>query len=155
MLPPKRKANRLIASDNFFSSYSTSGEDEPEKNSLSKSPFISIVDDDESMREATESLIESLGFRVETFGSTEEFVQCDHLAQIACLILDVQLPGMSGLELQRLLSLATYTFPIIFITAHGDDQLRKQALKAGAVEFLNKPFSQVSLLTALDWALKR
>jgi FixJ family two-component response regulator len=96
-----------------------------------------------------------MGFRVETFGSTEEFVQCDHLAQIACLILDVQLPGTSGIELQRLLSIAAYTFPIIFITAHGDDRLREQALKAGAVEFLNKPFSEVSLLTALDWALKR
>jgi FixJ family two-component response regulator len=149
-----QKYNRLPASDDYFSSDSTAVENRLEKNSLTQPPFVSIVDDDESMREAIESLIKSLGFRAETFGSTEEFVQCDHLAQIACLILDVQLPGMSGLELQRLLSIATYTFPIIFITAQIDDSIREQALKAGAVDFLYKPFSEKALLRAVDSALK-
>jgi FixJ family two-component response regulator len=113
---------------------------------LGKPPLISVVDDDNSMREAVMSLIKSLGFRAETYISTEEFVRCDHLGEIACLILDVQLPGMNGLELQRLLSIARYKTPIIFITAHGDD--------AGAVEFLYKPFSEESLLKAVDSALK-
>ena len=149
-----QKYNRLPASDDYFSSDSTAVENRLEKNSLTQPPFVSIVDDDESMREAIESLIKSLGFRAETFGSTEEFVQCDHLAQIACLILDVQLPGMSGLELQRLLSIATYTFPIIFITAQIDDSIREQALKAGAVDFLYKPFGEKALLRAVDSALK-
>jgi FixJ family two-component response regulator len=122
--------------------------------SLGKPPLISVVDDDTSMREAVMSLIKSLGFRAETYISTEEFVRCDHLGEIACLILDVQLPGMNGLELQRLLSIARYKTPIIFITAHGDEALRKHALDAGAVEFLYKPFSEESLLKAVDSALK-
>jgi FixJ family two-component response regulator len=106
------------------------------------------------MREAIESLIRSIGFRAETFASTEEFGQCNHLARIACLILDVQLPGMSGLQLQRLLSLATYNFPIIFISARTDECMREQALKAGALAFLYKPFSEKALLKAVYSALK-
>lgn len=149
-----RKYNRLSASDYYFSSDRTAVENSLEQNSLTQAALFSILDDDESMREAIESLIKSFGFRAETFASTEEFVQCDHLAQIACLILDVQLPGMSGLELQRQLSMATYTFPIIFITARIDDNIREQALKAGAVDFLYKPFSEEALLRAVDSALK-
>ena len=150
-----RTDNRFPASDNNCSSYRASSENRLKKNSRSETALFSIVDDDESMREAIESLIESLGFRAETFASTEEFVQCDHLRQIACLILDVHLPGMSGLELQRQLSIATYNFPIIFITGRGDDRMREHALKAGAVEFLYKPFSNEALLTAVRSALKR
>ncbi|TMA95362.1 MAG: response regulator [Deltaproteobacteria bacterium] len=149
--PFMRTDNRFPASDNYFSS----GKNRVKKNSRSETTLFSIVDDDESMREAIESLVESLGFRAETFASTEEFVQCDHLGQIACLILDVHLPGMSGLELQRLLSFATYAFPIIFISGRGDDRMREYALKGGAVEFLYKPFTAEALLTAVHSALKR
>jgi FixJ family two-component response regulator len=118
-------------------------------------PLISVVDDDHSMREAVSSLIQSVGMRVESFGSTEEFVQCDHMGEIACLILDVKMPGMSGLELQRHLASAQQRIPIIFVTGHGDDIMRKQALNAGAVEFLYKPFSDESLLSAVNSALNR
>jgi FixJ family two-component response regulator len=150
---PKHKYNRLPASDHYFSSDSSAVETRLEQNSLTEAALFSIVDDDDSMREAIESLIKSIGFRAETFASTEEFVQCDHLAQIACLILDVQLPGMSGLELQRLLSIATYTFPIIFISGRTDECMRDRALKAGAFEFLYKPFSEEALLKAVYAAL--
>jgi CheY-like chemotaxis protein len=148
-----QKYNRLPASDRYFSSDSTAVENRLEQNSLAEAALFSIVDDNESMREAIESLIKSIGFRAETFASTEEFVQCDHLAQIACLILDVQLPGMSGLELQRLLAIATYTFPVIFVSGRTDEYTREQALKAGALAFLYKPFSEEALLKAVYSAL--
>jgi len=127
-----------MRTDNRFPACRASDENRLKKNSRSEAALFSIVDDDESMSEAIASLIESLGFRAETFASTEDFVQCDHLRQIACLILDVHLPGMSGLELQRLLSFATYNFPIIFITGRSDDRMREYALEGGAVEFLYK-----------------
>jgi len=150
-----RANNRRPASDNDFSRRSAFGKNSLKKNSRCEAALFSIVDDDESMREGLGSLLESIGFRVETFASTEEFVQCDHLGQIACLILDVHLPGMSGLELQRLLSFATYNFPIIFITGRGGDRMREYALKGGAVEFLYKPFTAQALLTAVHAALER
>lgn len=152
---PKYNYNRLPASDHYFSSDGTAVETRLEQNSLTEAALFSIVDDDDSMRQAIESLIKSIGFRAETFASTEEFVQCDHIAQIACLILDVQLPGMNGLELQRLLSIAAYNFPIIFITARADDCMRDRALKAGALAFLYKPFSEQALLEAVYSALKQ
>lgn len=148
------KSSRLPTSDYHFFSESTAVGTRLQQNSLTQAALFSIVDDDESMREAIESLIRSIGFRAETFASTEEFVQCNHLARIACLILDVQLPGMSGLQLQRLLSLATYNFPIIFISARTDECMREQALKAGALAFLYKPFSEKALLKAVYSALK-
>jgi len=116
-------------------------------------PLITIVDDDNSMREAVTSLIKSIGFKAETFASGEEFVQCGHLREIACLILDVKMPGRSGLELQRELSNANYNIPIVFITGRGDDRTSEQALNAGAVEFLYKPFSEEALLKAINSAL--
>ena len=119
-----------------------------------RTPLITIVDDDNSMREAVTSLIRSIGFKAETFASSEEFVQCNHLREIACLILDVKMPGRSGLELQRQLSNANYNIPIVFITGRGDDRTREQALNAGAVEFLYKPFSEEALLKAINSALK-
>ena len=144
-----------MRTDNRFPACRASDENRLKKNNQSETALFSIVDDDESVSEAIASLIESVGFRAETFASTEDFVQCDHLRQIACLILDVHLPGMSGLELQRILSFATYNFPIIFITGRGDDRMRERALKAGAVEFLYKPFSNEALLAAVHSALKR
>jgi FixJ family two-component response regulator len=123
--------------------------------SLTRPPLISIVDDDHSVREAIKSLIKSVGFRAETYASTEEFVQCDHLNEIACLILDIQLSGKSGLELQRQLTMGPYNVPIVFITAHGDENIRRQALKDGAVDFVYKPFSEESLLNAVHAALKQ
>jgi FixJ family two-component response regulator len=125
----------------------------PDPRSAADRPLISIIDDDNSMREAVSSLIQSVGMRVESFASSEEFVQCDHIDEIACLILDVKMPGMSGLELQRYLTSAHRKLPIIFVTGHGDDIMRKQALNAGAVEFLYKPFSDESLLSAVNAAL--
>ena len=117
--------------------------------------MISIVDDDHAVREAIKSLIRSVGLRAETYVSTEEFVQCNHLGEVACLIVDVHLPGKSGLELQRELATGTYDIPIVFITADGNDTMRSQALKDGALAFLLKPFSEESLLSALQAALKQ
>lgn len=147
------KYNRFPVAQDDFSRYSLSLENR--RHSLTKAPLISIVDDDISIREAVNSLIKSVGFRAQTFASTEEFVQCDHLGEISCLILDVRLPGMSGLELQRHPAITTYRIPIVFISGLGDETMRQQALDAGAVEFLYKPFSEESLLKAIDTALKR
>jgi FixJ family two-component response regulator len=116
---------------------------------------ISIVDDDESMREALTSLIRSVGFKARTYASGEDVLRCGHLRESACLIVDVQMPGMSGLELQRRLAVARSTIPIIFITAHGDEHQRMQAIEDGAVEYLFKPFSENALLNALHSALER
>ena len=120
-----------------------------------KSSFISIVDDDESVRESVSSLVRSAGFGTEVFASAEEFLNSAHLRDTACLILDLRMPGMSGLELQRRLSDADYRIPIIFITAQRNEGDRMQALKAGAVDFLYKPFSEKTLLKAVDTALRR
>jgi FixJ family two-component response regulator len=120
---------------------------------MSPIPLISIVDDDEPVREAIESLLKSVGFKAEVFASAEEFLNSDHLPETECLILDVRMPGMSGLELQRQLAAAGSRIPIIFITAHGDEEVQAQALKAGAVAFLRKPFSEEALLSAVQAAL--
>jgi FixJ family two-component response regulator len=120
-----------------------------------KPPLISIVDDDSSVREAVESLLNSIGFRAESFESTEQFVECDHLRDVACLILDIQLPGMTGVELQRLLAVGSVNLPIVFISARDDERMRERVLNAGAVDFLLKPFEDESLLQAIDSALKR
>ena len=120
---------------------------------MSEPALISIVDDDESIREALQSLLRSVGFRAKTFASAEQFLQSDQIETTACLILDVRMPGMSGLELQRRLMATQYRIPIVFVTAHGDEEARSRALQAGAVEFLLKPFSEEALLNAIEAAL--
>jgi FixJ family two-component response regulator len=120
-----------------------------------KPSLISIVDDDDSVRESLSSLVRSAGFGAMVFASAEEFLNSAHLRDTACLILDLRMPGMSGLELQSRLSAAEYRIPIIFITAQRDEGDRTQALKAGAVDFLHKPFSENALLKAVDVALQR
>jgi FixJ family two-component response regulator len=115
--------------------------------------LISIVDDDQSVREATTSLLKSNGFRAEVFSSAEEFLGSRYLDETGCLILDVQMPGMNGLELQRRLAAENCKIPIIFISAHDNQDVRKQAMRAGAVDFLPKPFSEEALLGAIRLAL--
>jgi FixJ family two-component response regulator len=121
---------------------------------MSESGLIAVVDDDEAIREATESFIRSVGFRVVVFPSAEDFLRSTHLQDTACLIVDVRMPGMSGLELQRQLATAHYAIPIIFITAHDDADTRARALRAGAVAFLDKPFSDEVLLRAVQAAVQ-
>jgi FixJ family two-component response regulator len=116
-------------------------------------PMISIVDDDESVREALESLLKSVGYRAEVFASAQEFLRLGHHEEARCLILDVRMPGMSGLELQRQLVASGSAISIIFITAHGDEAARAQALGAGAMVFLRKPFTEEALLKAVDDAV--
>ena len=120
---------------------------------MSETALISIVDDDESMREAIQSLLRSVGFRAKTFASGEQFLQSDQIENTACLILDVRMPGMSGLDLQRRLMATECRIPIVFVTAHGEEEARSRALQEGAVDFLLKPFSEEALLNAIQAAL--
>jgi FixJ family two-component response regulator len=106
---------------------------------LTEIPLISIVDDDDTVRAAIESLVRSLGFKTRTFASAELFLQSSSLSETRCLILDVQMPNMGGIELQDHLSKLGFEMPIIFITAYPDESVRQRALKAGAVGFLLKP----------------
>jgi FixJ family two-component response regulator len=116
--------------------------------------LIAIVDDDESVQSALQDLIEADGFSARCFGSAEEFLESGLQPKVACLITDIRMPGMSGLDLQARLKADGYKTPIIFITAHGDAKVRIQAMREGAVEFLMKPFDDQVLLdrvrTALD-----
>ena len=118
-------------------------------------PVVFIVDDDASVRDALKSLIRSVGLRVELFGSAREFLQRGRPDVPSCLVLDVRLPGIGGLDLQRQLADANVQTPIIFITAHGDIPMSVRAMKAGAVEFLTKPFRDQDLLDAIQIALER
>jgi len=118
-------------------------------------PVVFIVDDDISVREALKNLLRSVGLRVETFGTAQEFLSSRRSDAPGCLILDVRLPGLSGLDLQRKLAEADIEIPIIFITAHGDIQMSVRAMKAGAVEFLTKPFRDQDLLDAVQQAIDR
>ena len=120
-----------------------------------KIPMISIVDDDDSVRTALKSLIDSVGFRAEVFGSGEEFLKSPCLAQTDCLIADVRMPGMSGLELQERLHAAGSHVPIVFISAHDDKEARARGLRGGAIAFLQKPFSEDSLLGAISVGLDK
>ena len=120
---------------------------------MSEIPLIAVVDDDEAIREATQSLLRSVGLRVAVFASAEDFLNSGQLQAADCLIVDVRMPRMSGIELQRQLTTANYPMPIIFITAHGDAETRARALRAGAVAFLDKPFSDEVLLRAVQEAL--
>ncbi|MGC1628389.1 MAG: response regulator [Candidatus Acidiferrales bacterium] len=115
---------------------------------------VTIVDDDQAVRDALSNLLESVGMRVEAFTSAEDFVNSRGLSKRTCLILDIQLPGMSGLELQRQLAAGKNLIPIIFITAHGEDGIREQALHDGAVGFFYKPFSIEALLNTVHSAMR-
>lgn len=117
--------------------------------------IVFVIDDDESIREALKSLIRSVGLRVETFVSAKEFLESPRPDLPACLILDVRMPGLSGLDLQRDLAETNIHIPIIFITGHGDIPMSVRAMKAGAVEFLTKPFRDQDLLDAIQQALER
>jgi len=117
--------------------------------------MVFVIDDDESIREALNSLIRSVGLNVATFASAQEFLQSKRPDVPACLILDVRMPGLSGLDLQRDLAEANIHIPIIFITGHGDIPMSVRAMKAGAVEFLTKPFRDQDLLDAIQQALER
>jgi FixJ family two-component response regulator len=115
---------------------------------------IAIVDDDEPLREALSSVMKAAGFSANSFGSAEEFLKSTDFTDTACLILDVRLPGMSGIELQKTLAEIESHVPVIFVTAHGDASLRDLLLKAGAVDFLNKPVRSDALLKAIHTALE-
>jgi FixJ family two-component response regulator len=117
--------------------------------------IVYVVDDDASMREALESLIRSVGLKVTTFISAQDFLRSERPDAPACLVLDVRLPGLSGLDLQRELTQAGIQLPVIFITGHGDIPMTVRAMKAGAVEFLTKPFRDQDLLDAIGQALDR
>jgi FixJ family two-component response regulator len=120
---------------------------------MSEIPLIAVVDDDEAIREAIQSLIRSVGLRAAVFASAEDFLNSDQLQATDCLIVDVRMPRMSGIELQRQLASAHDPMPVIFISAHGDEEMRARALRAGAVAFLDKPFSDEGLLRAVQAAL--
>jgi FixJ family two-component response regulator len=115
---------------------------------------IAIVDDDEAVRIAVEGLLKSAGLTARAFESAEEFIASGEQLHTACLITDIRMPGMSGLELQAKLNAERCRIPIVFITAHGDAQMRMQALRAGAVEFLAKPFNDEALLETVRAALE-
>ena len=114
-----------------------------------KVPVISIVDDDESFRKATVNFVRSLGYAASAFSSAEEFLQGEHARDSDCLITDLQMPGMSGLELQSRLAAAGNSLPIIFVSAFAEMKARQQALAAGAVEFLDKPLRDERLTSCL------
>jgi FixJ family two-component response regulator len=117
--------------------------------------IVMIVDDDESVRKAARRLIKSYGFPVETFASADDFLASGRLSETACLVLDVQMPGVNGLELQSRLVARGHQVPIIFITAFTDENARAQALNAGALGYLVKPFEEADLLNAINLALQR
>jgi FixJ family two-component response regulator len=117
-------------------------------------PAVFIIDDDQGMRQAIQDLVESVGLRAESFATGEEFIEKPRTAHPSCLVLDVRLPQMSGLDFQRKLAELGVLIPIIFITAHGDIPMSVKALKSGAVEFLTKPFRDQDLLDAIQQALQ-
>jgi FixJ family two-component response regulator len=117
-------------------------------------PLISVVDDDESVRESLPDLLREFGFAARAFASAEEFLASDCVGRTRCLVLDIAMPGMSGPDLQRELARRRREIPIIFITAHADETVRRRLLEGGAVECLFKPFGEAALLGALDAALR-
>jgi FixJ family two-component response regulator len=120
----------------------------------SKANLVAIVDDDDLVRSALQGMLKSVGLSSQAFASAEEFLKSGQQRQTACLITDIRMPGMSGLELQAKLNAEHCRIPTIFITAHGDTKMRMQALRAGAVEFLAKPFDDEALLGSVRAALE-
>jgi len=116
---------------------------------------VFVVDDDAAMRHSTQCLIRSIGLRAETFASAQQFLKYKRPDEPSCLVLDMRMPGLSGLDLQKELAEAGVEIPIIFVTAHGDIPMSVQAMKAGAIEFLTKPYRDQDLVDALHDALKR
>ena len=116
--------------------------------------MVAIVDDDDLMRSALQGLLKSAGLSAKAFASAEEFLKSGQKDQVGCLVADIRMPGMSGLELQAKLNADHWRIPTIFITAHGDEKMRMQALRAGAVEFLSKPFDDEALLESVRAALE-
>jgi FixJ family two-component response regulator len=123
--------------------------------SLAETKVVAIVDDDDLMRSALQGLLKAVGLPTRAFASAEEFLQSGEQPQVGCLIADIRMSGMSGLELQAKLNADNIRIPTIFITAHGDARMRMQALRAGAVEFLAKPFDNHALLESVRAALER
>jgi FixJ family two-component response regulator len=121
---------------------------------MSTRTLVSVVDDDESVRESLPDLLQELGFAARAFSSAEEFLVSRYVDQTRCLVLDIAMPGMSGPDLQRELRLRRREIPIIFVTAHRDEMIRPRLLGQGAVECLFKPFSDTALLEALNSALR-
>jgi FixJ family two-component response regulator len=119
-----------------------------------KPKMVAIVDDDDLMRSALQGMLKSAGFAAQPFASAEEFLRSGQQHNAACLITDIRMPGMSGLDLQAQLNAAHCRIPTIFITAHGDAKMRMQAMRAGAVEFLAKPFDDEALLESVRAALE-
>lgn len=117
-------------------------------------PLVSVVDDDESVRESLPDLLREFGFAANAFSSAKEFLSSDRIDQTKCLILDVAMPDMTGIELQQELKLRGQSIPIVFITAQRDEDIRNQALKEGAMNLLHKPFSDTALLEALNAILR-
>ncbi len=121
----------------------------PREGTVPANPIVAVVDDDASLRAALKGLLRSVGLLVEVFESAEELLASGRLADTGCLVLDVRMPGLSGLELQAQLIASGHAVPIIFITAHGEEDTRRQAIEAGALDFLQKPFSDDALLNAI------
>ena len=119
-----------------------------------KPKMVAIVDDDDLMRTALQGLLKSAGLLAQSFASAEEFLRSGHQHDTACLISDIRMPGVSGLELQALLNADHFRIPTIFITAHGDAKMRMQAMRAGAMQFLAKPFDDEALLESVRAAME-
>jgi FixJ family two-component response regulator len=119
-----------------------------------KRSLVTVVDDDESIRESLPDLLREFGFDAQAFSSAEEFLMSEYVGQTRCLILDVAMPGMTGPDLQRELTLRRQEIPIVFITAHRSENIRPRVLERGAVDCLFKPFSDADLLRALNTALR-
>lgn len=124
-----------------------------ERSAIERS-LVAVVDDDESVRESLPDLLREFGFRAHAFSSAEQFLTSDSLGKTRCLILDIAMPGMTGLDLQDELKIRGHRIPIIFITAQKDEAVRSRAFEQGATEFLLKPFSDTALLAALNKALE-
>jgi len=121
---------------------------------MAQKSLVTIVDDDESVRESLPDLLRELGFAAQAFSSAEEFLASGAVGQTRCLILDIAMPGMTGYDLQRELTRRRHETPVVFITAHGDENLRPRVLEDGAVECLLKPFSDTALLDGVNAALR-
>jgi|SRR6516225_5650546 len=139
--------------------FSSAGNSSPlrldiEDQQLQNSPLISIIDDDESMRCAVKSLVTSLGLNARTFASAEDFLRSPHVEHTSCLISDLQMPGLSGVELQKMLLAQGRHIPIIFMTAFPEERMRSRAIEAGALGFLSKPFESQMLINLIEKAIE-